>query len=177
MVLPTVIQRAPPPEPIDFEDNADAIALQSAISVLLLQRKKADQHIRLLRDHKDASVADPARFAELLAAADRDRSTANLPFKDAFSAQAIASCPQINWEQYAVVGEPLDRLHAEQVSRPPETAPSVYSGGVYESGTPAAAAAGSGSLARPEEYRGPLAPYSPWRDAADSAPSKSRSNK
>jgi len=37
--------------------------------------------------------------------------------------QNIIRCPPINWNQYAVVGESLDKLHADQQSRPTEGMP------------------------------------------------------
>ncbi|KAL6869074.1 hypothetical protein ACO1O0_000397 [Amphichorda felina] len=152
-------QPAPPPEPIDFDDNADAIALRSAISILQLQRKKADQHIRLLHAHGADAATDPARFVAQLDAAQRAGSTADLPWKDAFVPQSIAHLPQINWDQYAIVGEPLEALHREQVNNPPETEPSVYADGAYKS-----RGGGGPSNVRPDEYRGPLSAYSPWLD-------------
>jgi hypothetical protein len=66
-------------------------------------------------------------------------------------------CPPINWSQYAVVGDSLDRLHREQVSRPPQTSPAVYTptGGYEFKGTAAAPA---------DEYKGIAAPYNPLKD-------------
>ena len=154
-------QPAPPPEPIDFDDNTDAIALRSAISILQLQRSKAEQHIRLLRDHKPDAVSDPRRFVAQLDAAQRSGSTADLPWKDAFTPQAVVNCPKINWDQYAIVGEPLEALHREQVENPPDTEPSVYVNGAYES-----RAGGQTNVTRAEPYRGPVAAYSPWLDKA-----------
>lgn len=37
--------------------------------------------------------------------------------------QNVVRCPPINWNQYAVVGESLDRLHKDQVARPSEGMP------------------------------------------------------
>lgn len=165
-------QPAPPPEPIDFDDNADAIALRSAISILQMQRNKADQHIRLLNQHKADAVADPQTFVNRLDAAQRAGSNADLPWKDAFTPQALAQCPQINWDQYAIVGEPLDALHREQVNNPPKTEPSVYVHGVYES-----KGDGARSNGKPEEYRGPLSAYSPWLDKDDKTSAKAKPKK
>lgn len=62
--------------------------------------------------------------------------------------QTVVRCPPINWAQYAVVGEPLDKLHREQLTAPTLGAPAVLSsGGVYEfrgTGTSALVPGGSG---------------------------------
>lgn len=75
--------------------------------------------------------------------------------------QTVVRCPPINWAQYAVVGESLDKLHREQLTAPTLGKPAVLSssspgpssGGVYEfrgtatrtgTGTVTAAAAGGG---------------------------------
>lgn len=39
------------------------------------------------------------------------------------TAQNIARAPAINWAQYGVIGDSLDKLHADQVARPPEGTP------------------------------------------------------
>ncbi|KAL1898067.1 hypothetical protein Cpir12675_002086 [Ceratocystis pirilliformis] len=90
---------------------------------------------------------------------------ANLPGE-----QSIVRCPPINWAQYAVVGESLDKLHAEQVARPNGGMPAMFTasargiaatgGGTYEfRGASALAASGPG-----EKYLGIAAPYVPGRD-------------
>ncbi|UNI15068.1 hypothetical protein JDV02_001639 [Purpureocillium takamizusanense] len=72
--------------------------------------------------------------------------------------QNVVRCPPINWSQYAVVGESLDKLHAEQVSRPTQGMPaSIGTGGVYEF-------KGDG---RQEKYLGVAAPYAPGKDRID----------
>jgi hypothetical protein len=37
--------------------------------------------------------------------------------------QNVVRCPPVNWNQYAVVGESLDKLHADQQARPTEGMP------------------------------------------------------
>jgi len=37
--------------------------------------------------------------------------------------QSIVRCPPINWTQYGVVGDSLDKLHKDQVQRPSEGMP------------------------------------------------------
>ena len=47
--------------------------------------------------------------------------------------QTVVRCPPINWAQYAVVGDSLDKLHREQLTAPTLGAPAVLgNGGVYE---------------------------------------------
>ncbi|RYP51250.1 hypothetical protein DL769_010837 [Monosporascus sp. CRB-8-3] len=90
--------------------------------------------------------------------------------------QNVVRCPPINWAQYAVVGESLDRLHSEQQRRPAQGAPAVVGpDGRFEF---AAEGAGAGGHAD-EPYLGVAAPYSPLRDRIDKAdrkPSSKRSS-
>ena len=67
-----------------------------------------------------------------------------------------------------MVGEPLDRIHREQVTNPAPTEPSIYANGVYEPGK----SAGATGPGKAEEYRGPLAAYSPWQDKEKASPKK-----
>ncbi|KAJ4417763.1 hypothetical protein N0V85_001697 [Neurospora sp. IMI 360204] len=64
--------------------------------------------------------------------------------------QTVVRCPPINWAQYAVVGESLDKLHREQITAPTLGVPAVLSpGGVYEfrgTATAAGTAGGGGSI-------------------------------
>jgi len=84
--------------------------------------------------------------------------------------QTIVRCPPINWAQYGVVGDSLDKLHAEQLAAPTPGAPAVLgSGGAYEfrAGGGDQAARGSGSGGGGEQARrlvGVAAPYNPLRD-------------
>lgn len=138
----------PPPQPITLEENPDAIALRSAISILQLQRHHAQTDIRTLQSIKERAVDDPQGFAAAL----RDRTINTKPdslftprmdeedsedevksesqgmnrtqtgpgrsWPSIPTPQTIVRCPPINWAQYAVVGESLDKLHAEQQERP-----------------------------------------------------------
>lgn len=67
--------------------------------------------------------------------------------------QTIIRAPPINWAKYHIVGEPLDRLHAEQQTRPTPGQPRRDSGD---------------ETSRPGPGPGPTsviaAPYSPWTD-------------
>ncbi|KUI54029.1 hypothetical protein VP1G_01455 [Cytospora mali] len=57
----------PPPEPIDFRDNVDVIALESAILLLQRQKKQAEEDIRQLRRIKEEAIAKPSDFVQDLA--------------------------------------------------------------------------------------------------------------
>ncbi|KAK4131878.1 hypothetical protein BT67DRAFT_444293 [Trichocladium antarcticum] len=252
----------PPPQPIDFDENPDVLALKSAISILQLQRARAAADIQSLSRAKQAALADPAAFAADLAAgrvhtegdplfssaagtADSDSdsdsgsnsdseqaqpppsTTGDTPMTDATDPQpssspppspspspspaaaanpqnpsrndkqrpprpawrslpkpqTIVRCPPINWAQYGVVGESLDKLHAAQRAAPSPGAPAVLPGarggggpgaGAYEfraggrgggggggghSGSGFGGVGGAG-----ERLAGVAAPYVPGRD-------------
>lgn len=60
---PVVATAQPPPlEPIDFDNNPDVIALQTAIGILLNQKKQAEADIRQLRGAKEAAMKRPMEF-------------------------------------------------------------------------------------------------------------------
>jgi hypothetical protein len=179
----------PPPVPLDFENNPDAIALKSAISILQMQSRRAADDIRTLNKAKQDALEHPEEFISDLTAvvapsskreqeqADDDNSSSSSDDEDASgqnsniarawktlpTPQNVVRCPPINWSQYAVVGDSLDRLHREQVARPPQTSPAVYTptGGYEFKGTPAAPA---------EEYKGVAAPYNPLKDHIEKTP-------
>ncbi|PHH84667.1 hypothetical protein CDD83_1585 [Cordyceps sp. RAO-2017] len=75
--------------------------------------------------------------------------------------QEVVRCPPINWAQYAVVGDSLDKLHAEEVARPTQGMPaSVGANGAYQF-------KGSGQR---EPYPGVAAPFAPGKDRLDRKP-------
>ncbi|KAK3372512.1 hypothetical protein B0H63DRAFT_485074 [Podospora didyma] len=78
--------------------------------------------------------------------------------------QTVVRCPPVNWAQYGIVGESLDKLHAEQVAAPTLGAPAVLGPGAtyqFKGGDAAAAGARGGRLV------GIAAPYTPGRDKID----------
>jgi hypothetical protein len=80
--------------------------------------------------------------------------------------QNVVRCPPINWSQYAVVGDSLDKLHHEQVTRPNQGTPaSVGANGMYEF-------RGEG---KQERYQGVAAPYAPTQDRLNKKPKGRRS--
>lgn len=81
--------------------------------------------------------------------------------------QNIVRCPPINWTQYAVVGESLDKIHTEQVARPSQGAPFlVNQAGAYEF----QGGAEGGQQQRAAPYGGVAAPYAPGKDRIDRKP-------
>ncbi|KAK7419015.1 hypothetical protein QQZ08_011034 [Neonectria magnoliae] len=88
--------------------------------------------------------------------ADKPREWATIP-----QPQNIVRCPPINWSQYAVVGDSLDKLHNEQVARPSQGTPgAIGANGTYEF-------RGEG---RQERYMGVAAPYAPTQDRLGKKP-------
>jgi hypothetical protein len=78
--------------------------------------------------------------------------------------QNVVRSPPINWNQYAVVGESLDKLHKDQVSRPSEGMPQkVGSDGQLLFG---------GEGKRREADLGVAAPYQPGRDKIEKTNTK-----
>jgi hypothetical protein len=70
-------------------------------------------------------------------------------------------CPPINWSKYAVVGDSLSKLHAEQLANPPQGSPAVLgANGTYE----------FKADAKPDRYVGIAAPYAPGEDKLEKKP-------
>lgn len=70
--------------------------------------------------------------------------------------QNVVRCPPINWNQYGIVGDSLEKLHKDQVERPTEGVPQkMGSDGVLVSG---------GEGVRRAADLGVAAPYQPGRD-------------
>lgn len=61
------IPQPPPPEPVDFNENVDVIALESAILLLQRQKQKAEEDIRQLQRIKQEATRKPAEFVQDLA--------------------------------------------------------------------------------------------------------------
>ncbi|KAH6898947.1 hypothetical protein B0T10DRAFT_124540 [Thelonectria olida] len=181
----------PPPQPLSFDANPDVLALKSAISILQMQRQKAIADMQSLDRVKDEAVQDPEAFmmdlkdgkinapggkggdndddddddddgenvgegSSTLHPANKTRAWANIP-----QPQTVVRCPPINWSQYAVVGESLDKLHKEQLTRPSQGIPAAIGpNGVYEF-------RGEG---KQEKYIGVAAPYAPTQDRLTKKP-------
>jgi hypothetical protein len=86
--------------------------------------------------------------------------------------QSVVRCPPVNWAQYGVVGDSLDKLHAEQVAAPTPGAPMVLGqGGTYEfkagGGSDQVGAGAAASGEQPRRLVGVAAPYNPMRDKVE----------
>ncbi|KAM0806933.1 hypothetical protein AB5N19_07272 [Seiridium cardinale] len=77
------------------------------------------------------------------------------PWSQLPNKQNVVRMPPINWSQYAVVGESLDKLHNEQVARPSQGTPATIG--------PDGAFVFQGA-GRQEEYSGIAAPFDPLKD-------------
>ena len=127
----------PEGEPVSLEENADAIAVRAAISVLQMQRQQSLRDIRGLEVMKQTAMAEPEAFVEALKAGRLAKTPASGVELDSESEdddhiqedvqskfgkfpplQNIVRCPPVAWEKYHVIGEPLDKLHEEQRRRP-----------------------------------------------------------
>ncbi|KAI0594338.1 hypothetical protein F4775DRAFT_435769 [Biscogniauxia sp. FL1348] len=266
---------APRPEPIDFDSNPDVLALKSAISILQMQRRKAEADMAALDRAKSAALAEPGAFVRDLtegrvgvegdrlfvggvrvrddddndndnndddddddddsdndddsssdsdsgdggdkgqthagevprtqavgvsgdetlntattsssrpskeAGANTSKPIMMKPDSDAMDTsgsssaepkpwtklpkpQSIVRCPPINWSQYAVVGESLDKLHSEQLSRPAQGSPAVVTAdGRFEFRDGPNNNSSNNNLGKQERLVGIAAPYAPGKD-------------
>ncbi|KAK0730673.1 hypothetical protein B0H67DRAFT_474070 [Lasiosphaeris hirsuta] len=176
---------APPAvDPVSFDDNPDVLALKSAISILQLQRARAAADMQALSRAKAAALSDPHAFVTDLAAGrvgvdgdplmfpnaeysdgdedtskDGDEDKETTAWRKLPKPQSVVRCPPVNWAQYGVVGESLDKLHAQQVAAPnPGTPLALGPGGTYSF------KAGDLSGEPPRRLVGIAAPYTPRRD-------------
>lgn len=131
-----------------------------------MQKSRATADIQTLSQIKNEAIDHPDEFIRDLAQgrigqgarpdAGDDEATRPWAAQPIPKAQDVVRCPPINWSQYAVVGESLDKLHAEQVTKPTQGTPAaVGAGGVYQF---------KGGDGKQEEYPGVAAPYAPLRD-------------
>lgn len=134
--------------PVSSEDNSDAIALRAAISILQLQRERSLRDIRTLDKMKVEALRQPESFAEHLKAGKLSQAppvginnlddsededvdvehpddNGEVPKKEEIgkfgkfpTPQNVVRCPPINWDKYHIVGESLDKLHAQQRKNP-----------------------------------------------------------
>lgn len=88
------------------------------------------------------------------------RKTAGAPWTNLPGPQNVVRCPPINWSKYAVVGESLDKIHAEQLTRPPTGTPAM----VGLTGRFEFKAGGRSEVGPANEYFGVAAPYNPGQD-------------
>ncbi|KLU84187.1 hypothetical protein MAPG_03232, partial [Magnaporthiopsis poae ATCC 64411] len=96
------------------------------------------------------------------------------PWRELPQRQNVVRCPPINWAQYAVVGESLEKLHNEQLTRPDLGTPRVVGpGGVYEfKGDQRQQQGGPPPPQQAQKLVGVASPYMPGRDRLDKKPKK-----
>ncbi len=150
------------------------------MAVLMMQEKNAVTDMNILSSMKERALQDPEEFMRALSAGEiqsgqdpllnpslaiggdingteeeknRRKSWPKIPVP-----QNVARTPPINWAQYGIVGESLDKLHKDQVDRPSEGSPRKL--GVDGSYTLAQDVNGP----RREAGLGIAAPYQPGRD-------------
>lgn len=176
--------------PIDFTTNPDALALKSAIAVLLSQKRTATGDITALQRIKERAMADPDEFLRALEKGDIksradplfnpgpldeddedsgeegsqnrkmngvEEDLRKLSWDPIPAPQTVVRMPPINWAQYGIVGESLDKLHTDQMSRPVDGMPARVGpdGHVMFQG---------GEGVRRHADLGIAAPYAPARD-------------
>ncbi|KAI9048171.1 hypothetical protein LZ554_007966 [Drepanopeziza brunnea f. sp. 'monogermtubi'] len=147
---PQVAVPLPAPEPIKFDENPDVLATKAALSILLMQRRIAEEDIKSLQRTKERGMADPEEFLRALQAGeikqkgpalmgmapddDDDDEVVESVEQDTKDSKAweklpkqqnVVRLPHINWDQYAVVGDSLEKLHADQLQNPPEGSPQL----------------------------------------------------
>lgn len=126
------------------------LATKAALSILQMQRRVASEDIKTLQRTKERGMADPEEFLRALEAGeikqkgnvfmgivpddhedededvDGDSEQETKDTKDGRAweklpkPQDVVKMPHINWDQYAIVGESLEKLHRDQLKNPPE---------------------------------------------------------
>ena len=121
---------------LSLDENADAIALRNAISILQIQRQQSIKDIQSLERLRQAALDDPQGFLSDLKdnkltrpartgvdvddedSGDGDADPDRSKFGTIPASQNVVRCPPVNWDKYHVVGESLDRLHEQQRNFP-----------------------------------------------------------
>ena len=81
----------------------------------------------------DGSVNGDGNGAPAKRKPNRKPKASTAPWAKLPKPQSVVRCPPINWAQYGVVGESLDKLHAEQVAAPTLGMPATLGpGGTFE---------------------------------------------
>jgi hypothetical protein len=110
--------------------SADALALRSALRLLILQRDRAKRDILDLEQMRAAALTEPVQFVEYIQSQKRGhqlckKSSWNSSIdggkkpnifegREIPKPQEIYRCPPIEWSQYKILGTPLDKLHEHQ---------------------------------------------------------------
>ncbi|RMZ77068.1 hypothetical protein DV738_g4611, partial [Chaetothyriales sp. CBS 135597] len=113
------IDHPPPSQPVDLDQNTDAMAMRAAISILQLQRQQAIKDMKDLEQLKRAALNDPDAFIkDLNEGQPSDGRSPDTKFGRLPAAQQVVRAPPIEWAKYHIVGEPLDRMHELQRAYP-----------------------------------------------------------
>ncbi|KAF7514801.1 hypothetical protein G7054_g14992 [Neopestalotiopsis clavispora] len=114
-----------------------------------------DDEVEAMDLTKDGQASDAVKSESKAPRSEKKPKPQRKPWSQLPNKQSVARMPAINWSQYAVVGESLDRLHSDQVARPSQ-------------GTPATLGADGAYVfhgeGRQEEYNGIAAPYDSLKD-------------
>ncbi|RMD44564.1 hypothetical protein DV735_g591, partial [Chaetothyriales sp. CBS 134920] len=121
------IDRPPASQPLDLDQNTDAMAMRAAISILQLQRQQAIKDMKDLEQLKRAALKDPVAFIKDLHAG-KLSPVPRMGFGRLPAAQHVVRAPPIEWAKYHIVGEPLDRMHELQRAYPGVSPDTLKSG-------------------------------------------------
>ena len=129
----------PAAQPVDLEENPDAMATRAAISILQMQRQQTLKDMKDLNKTKQAALQQPDAFMHELKAGnltprprngvdvdvdheESDDGQANTesasPFNRMPAAQNVVRAPPIEWSKYHIVGKSLDQMHEVQRQYP-----------------------------------------------------------
>ncbi|GAB1311287.1 hypothetical protein MFIFM68171_01497 [Madurella fahalii] len=124
------------------------------------KKRKGKQKHAMNNSNSNSSNTPPAAATTATATAAASPAWRKLP-----KPQNVVRCPPINWAQYGVVGESLEKLHAEQIAAPTPGAPvALGPGGTYEFKAGSDQAAAAAGEQQPRRLVGIAAPYTPGRD-------------
>jgi hypothetical protein len=114
-------------EDSDLEDSEDSSHSDSDSSGGEDVAMGEDGQVRVKREPGAAVKAEDASASSSSTAKPKTKKKRKRkqPWSDLPTAQNIVRMPPINWSQYAVVGESLDKLHREQTARPAPGAPAT----------------------------------------------------
>lgn len=181
----------PQPVPFEEDDNTDVVALRATLAILHHQKQTSERDIKTLQQLKRSLREDPTTFTEELvsgkmredrrpedplyatfATDDRHDDTSMSDDEPTVPAdtsqypkiptkQNVVRCPPINWSKYHIVGEPLEKMHEEQLKRPTQGEPSH--GAISTTGNPYFTPASAAPALAPEHHV--YKPYDPFTDS------------
>ncbi|CCX29656.1 Similar to hypothetical protein [Tuber melanosporum Mel28]; acc. no. XP_002841943 [Pyronema omphalodes CBS 100304] len=120
-VTPTVVTPPPQSAPTTTADTADNLALRSTLRLLMLQRERAKRDIQNLERMREEALREPVQFVEYIAARGRKQPAGTPQKPNIFDGQELPRpqevyrCPNIEWAQYRILGQPLNAMHETQL--------------------------------------------------------------